>query len=300
MQPPFISVVIPVFNDTERLLMCLDRLARQTYPKERFEILVVDNGSDRPVAPLAGEYANVVCLTEATPGSYAARNRALEAASGDVFAFTDSDCLPDENWLVNGAAQVTSLDPPGLIAGRIDIFFRRPESPTWVELYEQEFAFPQRENAEVRHYGATANMFSTKSVFDTVGRFDETLRSGGDGEWGNRVFEAGLSVRYADNVRVEHPARYSARDYFSKLKRTTHGHFALRYQLDRAQLFEMSKIIRCFIPPLSTMARIGRSGKPLSPIQKAKVAGFVMASRYYVSLLRLRLRLFPNTDVPPR
>jgi glycosyltransferase involved in cell wall biosynthesis len=74
---PFISVIVPVFNDSESLQLCLAALARQSYPSSRYEAIVVDNGSDRPeqVKALVELYQGVIYATEPTPGYYAARNK---------------------------------------------------------------------------------------------------------------------------------------------------------------------------------------------------------------------------------
>ena len=94
MSPKFVSVIIPVYNDLKLLSTCLECLDRQTYPKTRFEVLVVDNGSDLPVQPIVSRYSNVKLEKESMPGSYAARNRGIAAARGEILAFTDADCRP--------------------------------------------------------------------------------------------------------------------------------------------------------------------------------------------------------------
>ncbi len=96
---PFVSVIIPVYNDAGRLRICLAALHKQTYDSDRYEIIVIDNGSDpSPVMDnLKVEFDNVVYDQELTPGSYAARNKGITIAKGDVIAFTDADCIPVNN-----------------------------------------------------------------------------------------------------------------------------------------------------------------------------------------------------------
>ena len=300
MTSPFVSVIIPVYNDTARLNSCLKCLSTQTYPRKRFEVVVVDNGSDEPIEPRLPPRDNVICVHEPTAGSYTARNRGLEAAKGEVLAFTDSDCRPDPTWIEKGVAALEQLETPGLVAGRIELFFQAPAHPTWVELYEQVFAFPQEENVSLRHYGATANMFTKRSVFDEIGGFDDRLKSGGDREWGNRVHEAGLPLRYAKEVMVRHPARRNAREYFAKAKRTIHGHYALRNRGNRADVFQLKRIIRDFVPPFTALYRVGRLEAPPSAGDKIKVGMFLVTYRYYRNLLRLKMALWGDALSPPR
>ena len=92
---PFISVIIPVWNSPDLLAKCLAALAVQSYPRERYEVLVVDNGSTDSTAAVARNYPFVTLLSEPVPGAYRARNRGLAAARGEYVAFTDADCIPD-------------------------------------------------------------------------------------------------------------------------------------------------------------------------------------------------------------
>jgi glycosyltransferase involved in cell wall biosynthesis len=93
------SIVVPVFNAAKYIERCLRALLLQTYPPDRYEIIVVDNNSQDGSAATASSFGRVTLLREAEQGSYAARNRGIRAASGEVVAFTDPDCEPREDWL---------------------------------------------------------------------------------------------------------------------------------------------------------------------------------------------------------
>jgi glycosyltransferase involved in cell wall biosynthesis len=220
---PFISVIVPVFNDAERLALCLEGLERQTYPKDRYEVIVVDNGSAESVQPVVARFWQAVAAHESLPGSYAARNTGIALAKGDLLAFTDADCVPSRDWLEKGVA--TLLRPPqcGLVAGRVDIVVRNPDHPTAVELYEARTALRQREYVEVGGFGATANLFTFREVFDRVGLFDAAVKSGGDIEWGQRVSSQGYRLIYTDEARVAHPARHSFGQLYRRVARVIGG-----------------------------------------------------------------------------
>ncbi|MEA5597375.1 glycosyltransferase family A protein [Rivularia sp. UHCC 0363] len=96
-----ISVVIPVQNDSQRLAQCLQALQRQSYPN--FEVIVVDNNSTEAIRPICQQFAARYCR-ETQLGNNAARNRGIAIAVGEVIAFTDSDCIPDPDWLAQGMA----------------------------------------------------------------------------------------------------------------------------------------------------------------------------------------------------
>jgi glycosyltransferase involved in cell wall biosynthesis len=205
---PHVSIIIPVFNQDQELLQCLSALGRQTYPGNHFEAIVVDNGSDEPIGHLTEHFSFVRVIREPKPGSYAARNRGIEASRGELLGFTDADCVPAGNWIERGVRAVQRLPRAGIVAGKIALTFHDPNKPTGAELFETVFGFQQE--AFLRWgFSATANLFTTRETVNQVGLFDERLMSGGDMEWGQRLLARGLAQEYGDDVCVSHPARRS-------------------------------------------------------------------------------------------
>src|SRR3954451_19061576 len=108
MQAPLeISVVVATHNRATRLRALLDALASQTLPAEKFEVVVVDDGSRddtpavlaRAAAAIDGGPRTVVLTQPVAGGPAAARNRGWRAASAPLVAFTDDDCRPTATWL---------------------------------------------------------------------------------------------------------------------------------------------------------------------------------------------------------
>lgn len=288
---PFVSVVIPVFNDSERLGMCLQALENQSYPRDRYEVIVVDNGSDEDVKSIVGMFGGfqVRMIREDRAGSYAARNTGLSAAKGEVIAFTDSDCIPALDWIEKGVKHLLRTPNSGLVAGGIRLFFRNPEKPTAAELYDNLFGLGKsgRQLVDTHKYGLTANLFIHRSVLERVGSFDDKLKSGGDVEWGHRVHSFGYNLLYADSVLVAHPARYSLRQTYAKAIRVG----GAVHDLGRAYGHFFAPSLRRFISRvLRRVVLVSRDNK-LDCIGKAKVIS-VMFSVIFVELLeRLRLVL---------
>jgi hypothetical protein len=169
--------------------------------------VVVDNGCRERVGHVTGPYPRARLIAGVQPGAYAARNRGIEAARGEILAFTDADCVPAPDWVERGVRALQGLAAPGLVGGRIDLMFHDPVRRTAAELFETLLGFRQQTYIEEWGFGATANLFTTRATLDRVGPFDERLMSGGDMEWGQRVRAQGLAQRYAADVRVSHPAR---------------------------------------------------------------------------------------------
>ncbi len=218
-----VSVIIPVFNDSKRLKLCLKALENQTYPKDLYEIIVVDNNSAENIKAVVSQFPQITITHEYQPGSYAARNKGISLAKNEIIAFTDSDCIPASNWIEKGVFNLLKIPNCGLVAGQIKIFYENLEKPTAVELYEKVTAFPQKKYVQESNFGVTANLYTFKSVVATVGLFDDCLKSSGDYEWGQRVYANGYCQIYAEDTIVEHPARHSFKELHQKIVRVMDG-----------------------------------------------------------------------------
>lgn len=288
----FVSVIIPVFNDQERLRLCLEALERQTYPRQCYEIIVVDNASVEDIKDVVNEFSQVKYAFEPQPGSYAARNKGISQAKGEVIAFTDSDCIPDVDWIQQGVNRLQSIDNCGLVAGRIDLFFRNPEHPTAVEIYESiEMNFSQEENIEKSHFGVTANLFTFKHVIDKVGCFNCTLKSGGDREWGQRVFEAGYQQIYANDVLISHPARHSFSQLRKRVARFTGGQFDMFMSRNPTMRDFAMDLVGTFKPPFRSFYRIWTNDKLCSLESKLQFVRVMLFARYVVISEKMSLYL---------
>ncbi len=120
---PAVSVIIPVRNRPAEITACLNSLNRLDYPAEKLEIIVVDDasGDATPEAVIRFPEARLLRMQHHHQASFC-RNRAAEAARGDVLAFIDSDCLADPTWLKElvPAFRDTSL---GALGGWVDAAF---------------------------------------------------------------------------------------------------------------------------------------------------------------------------------
>ena len=98
MSRPLVSVIVPVYNRGEAIGKCIKSLLAQEYPKKKLEIIIVDNNSNDKTKDTIKKYP-VKYLLEKEKGSYAARNKGIEHAKGEIIAFTDSDCIADKQWV---------------------------------------------------------------------------------------------------------------------------------------------------------------------------------------------------------
>lgn len=231
----FISVIIPHYKDFDGLLLILKYLEVQALSPENWEVIVVNNDSDIPLVlaeTLSVRYSLRV-LEEPKPGSYAARNRGIAAARGEIIAFTDSDCVPDVDWLKN-AQELFSKDfkkEIGILTGPVSLFFKDPSYLTDAEIYEKYTGFTTKVYAEEGH-AITANWFSYKSFLEEFGCFNDTLKSNGDSELSGKISKK-YPIVYRENISVRHPARYRTLDLVNKYRRVLGGTFARKYKHDK-------------------------------------------------------------------
>jgi glycosyltransferase involved in cell wall biosynthesis len=282
-----------VWNDSGRLQGCLRALEEQTYPGHLYEVIVVDNDSEKAVGDVVVPYARVRVVQEGRPGSYAARNTGVTHARGEIIAFTDSDCIPAHDWLERGVAHLTHQDGCAVIAGRIEIFPRSPEQPNAVEQYEMLVALAQREFVRNYKFGATANLFTFREVFEQAGPFLAEVKSGGDLEWGRRVVGSGYRLDYADNVRVFHPARASFSQLYSKIVRVTGGLHDLKRLKGRTYLEFDRRLLLELLPPVKAIARTLHEPRLRRNRDRIKVCAVLLFVRYVQAFEKLRLS-FPK------
>ena len=204
MATPFVSVIIPVYNDSERLQKCLESLEHQTYSQQSYEVIVVDNNSTEDLKPVISQFKQAQYEFESSPGSYAARNQGINRAKGEIFAFIDADCLPQPYWIEEGIQSLKD-NSADLAGGQVTFTFSPAKGPA--ELYDSVTNMQIKENIETRKISKTANLFTYKYVFDKIGLFPAHLKSGGDVMWTKKATDANFYLVYAPKAEVFHPAR---------------------------------------------------------------------------------------------
>ncbi len=209
-----VSVIIPTFHDWERLKLCLKALQDQTIESESYEVLVINNDPGDS-CPYSIRDSKVRIIAEAKPGSYAARNAALKYAQGSIIAFTDSDCIPAPDWLENAVDRIENSEA-NIIAGEVELF---AQVENLYYKYEQVYGFPVERYVKQENFGVTANLIVEREVFDDLGPFNSTLKSGGDKEFCQRAVKENRQLSFAEDVIVKHPSRNSLAAIAGKAKR---------------------------------------------------------------------------------
>lgn len=213
----FFSVIVPTRGDSAKLLPLLDALARQTFPRDRFEILISFDGA-APAPEISRK------LTEASAraleagarrGPGAARNLAARAARGDYLAFTEDDCLPAIDWLKDAALRLERDPGIDVLEGTTVRPDGRPS---------------RRPDGEQLHYLPT-NLFVRRSMFESIGGYCEDFFDPGrgiyfreDSDFGFSLEQAGAKGVREPSARVTHPVEHPG--YLDPLR------WARRYEMD--------------------------------------------------------------------
>jgi len=222
------TVVVPVHNTARHLERCIAALQAQAYPRTQFEILMVENNSTDGSADILARAAGIGVLIETKQGSYAARNRALREARGELLAFTDSDCAPEPGWL---QAIDRAFADPGL---QVVLGCRRPaRDKGFIRLLadyenkkdERVFSSHTRE----LYYGFTNNMGVRRATLEKYGPFVERPR-GSDTIFVRRVVEGEgcEAVAYMPEMRIAHHEMDGVRVYYRKMY--TYGRSRQQYR----------------------------------------------------------------------
>ena len=223
---PEVSVVIPVYNDPNGIRTTVRSVVEQNCDPENFEILVVDNGStDRTpetVATLAAEHDIVTALSEPSiQSSYAARNRGIEAARGEILAFIDADMWVSEDWIETVTNTMRRNDCE--YAGCAVEVTTQSAKPTLAAQYNISTGFPVETYLNEGNFAPTGCLVTYSWVFEEVGLFEETMISSGDKEFGQRVHAHGIKQCFLREITVYHPARNSVIDLCAKAYRIGRG-----------------------------------------------------------------------------
>jgi GT2 family glycosyltransferase len=209
------SVIVPVHRHWSLLPVLLEALAAQRLAQERFEVLIVNNDAPLSPPPLTLP-ENARILPCEAPGSYAARNAGAGEARGAWLVFTDADCRPCPDWL----AALTDAASEGLRAGPVEM--ELPQVPNAFAIYDLVRGIPQARY--VAHgYATTANLAVPRRIFEALGGFDATRRSGGDADFCRRAGARGYGICLVPKAVVMHPCRTSWEELALKARRVKGG-----------------------------------------------------------------------------
>ena len=194
------SVIVPARNEERMIGRCLERLAAMNYPRDNFEVILVDNGSTDRTLEVFQSWAdrlNVRVLQRPNVKISALRNLGAAEAKGDGLAFLDADCLVPSEWL-RDADRFLSNENEGIVGAH----YRIPPDSTW--LARSWFDDEHANTAGDTSYVPAGDVLLRKSTFVRIGGFDEKLETNEDYEFCRRARRLGIPLRSYPCLEVIH------------------------------------------------------------------------------------------------
>lgn len=235
-----VSIVVPTYNRPAQLAACLEALAQLRYPRARFEVIVVDDGS--AVLPEAliepwRERLSITLLCQPHAGPAAARNAGAQRAHGEFLAFTDDDCAPAADWLEKLAARLAAT-PQHMVGGQTANALPDNRFSTASQLLiDYLYAYYNGDPCRARFFTSN-NLALSAEGFRAVGLFDTSLTraAGEDRDLCDRWLQQGNGMIFAPEAVVYHAHaltlarfwrqhyRYGQAAYYFHQKRARRGH----------------------------------------------------------------------------
>jgi len=234
---PLFSVVVPTYDHPRQLKVCLEGLAALKFPRDRFEVIISDDGSPGPMEPVVAPFRDrlgITLIAHPNRGPAAARNRGAARAQGTYLAFIDSDCVPAPDWLA-ALANRFARTPDHLIGGGIaNALPKNPFSTATQLIVSYVYEYHDRRGEGDRFFNS-GNIAVPAERFRELGGFDESfpLPAGEDYDLCHRWQHAGYGMTYAPEALVYHAHALTftgfCRQHF------TYGRGLFRYRLGIAR-----------------------------------------------------------------
>ncbi len=235
MNQPLFSVIVPTYGRPGQLTTCLQALAHLHYPREHFEVIVVDDGGATPLDAVIVPFhdrLDVTLLRHPHAGPAAARNTGAARAKGQFLAFTDDDCRPALDWLQTLQRRF-ALVPNQIVGGRTcNALSENPYSTASQIIIDVVYAYYNANPAQARFF-ASNNLALPASHFLAVGGFDVTFTTSEDRELCDRWLHHGYGMTYAPEVIVYHAHTLTLRAFW--WQHFNYGRGAFRFHRIRAR-----------------------------------------------------------------
>jgi GT2 family glycosyltransferase len=235
MNRPLFSVIVPTYGRPGQLALCLQAVAQLHYPREHFEVIVVDDGGALPLDEVIAAFRDrldVTLLRQAHAGPAAARNTGAAHAAGRIFAFTDDDCWPARDWLQ--ALQLRFAPAPHqMVGGRTyNALPANPYSTASQVIIDLVYGYYNADPGRARFF-ASNNLAVPADLFRAVGGFDMTFTTSEDRELCDRWRHRGYRMTYAPEAVVYHAHALTLRTFW--WQHFNYGRGAFRFHRIRAR-----------------------------------------------------------------
>jgi len=193
-----VSIVIPVFNADKCIERCLSALQNLDYPKDKYEIIIVDNGSTDKTVELVKKYpVRLFVLPQVTISHL--RNFGASKSKGNVLAFIDADCIAPSLWLKRSTELLNNEN-----IGAVGCWYQLPQETTFLERVWNAHMSSRRLKTGDIDWVPSGNLIISKAAYNKIGGFNEALATSEDVDICQRIHLSGLSVVTHPDLAVIH------------------------------------------------------------------------------------------------
>ncbi len=202
------SIIIPTYNRISHLELCLESIAALDYPKDSFEVIVVDDGSDQNPEDVIGAFKGTLdirLIHQDHRGPASARNTGATAGKNEYVVFTDDDCAAFPDWLSRFAVNFADHPDYGIGGHTLNGLLRNPYSAASQLLIDYLYSYFNSNNRKARFFTSNNLAFPRKQFLE-IGGFDATFprAAGEDRELCYRWMKHGLELAYTPDVKLYH------------------------------------------------------------------------------------------------
>lgn len=229
------SIIIPTYNRSHQLYKCLKSIERLDFSKKRFEVIVVDDGSDSSPQKVVMHFENhfsMKLIQQSHGGPAAARNLGAIHAVGDFLVFTDDDCLVSSNWLSRLENRFNE-HPENVIGGKIkNLLENNPFASASQLIIDAAYEYYNADFENARFF-ASNNMAVPTALFRSIGGFNAKFWTSEDREFCDRWLWRGYKMTYAPDIVVFHAHPLRLQTFFRQ--HFNYGRGAFRFHLCRTK-----------------------------------------------------------------
>ena len=214
------SVIVPTRNRPQQLETCLTAMAQLAYPRDRYEVIVVDDGGETGVEEIVRRFVPSMTVIAARcehGGPAAARNFGVTRSSRDRLAFTDDDCSVDPQWLTALDARLAA-NPQAMVGGRvINALAANPYSSASQSLQDFLYHWYHEKGRGQLPFFTTNNLAMTRRDFERIDGFDVSFTfASEDRDISDRGAHAGMDLVYAPEAIVRHAHDLDLRQFITQ------------------------------------------------------------------------------------
>ena len=219
------SIIVPCYNRSDEIIDLIHSFKEQTFQKDEFEVLLVDDGSTDNTAEIVSQLIDsmpfrIRFFQRNHEGPGPARNYGMSQAEGEYFLFIDSDCIADPDWLTR-LAEAIEKEKPDAFGGPDSVLDNFTPLQKAIDFAMTSFLTTggmrgHSKKKLAKFYPRSFNMGIHRNIFKTLGGMG-TLRHGQDLEFSRRIVASGAKVISIPEAVVYHKRRTGLRKFFRQI-----------------------------------------------------------------------------------